>query len=143
MRASDIFKPQPTPPQMYYLKDHVRVEYSDSDWPTTSKGEGEASTEGGVNDLSRTSTAGDASMVVRLRPPLGLPSVRMREHREKGNVGSNGSANREMPEEGCLASPGILPVPFPHIFTHPCRSQAICAGREGGYPARTTARLEM
>ena len=85
MRASDIFKPHPTPPQLYYLKDHLRLEYSDSDWPTTPEGEEEANTEGGVNGLNHTFTAGDASMVVRARPPLGLLSVRMREHRKKGD----------------------------------------------------------
>lgn len=92
---------------MYYLKDHMRVEYSHSDWPTRPEGEGEASTEGEVNGSNHKSTAGDASMVVHARLPLGLLSVRIREHREKGKVGSNGSANQEMPKEGRFASPGM------------------------------------
>ena len=104
---------------MYYLKDHPRVEYNASDWPTTPEGEGDASTRGEVNDSNYTSTAGGASTVVRARPLLGLLSVRMREHREKGTVGSNGSANQEMPKKGLFASPSMVSVPFPHIFTYP------------------------
>ena len=119
MRASDIFKREPTPPPMYYLKDHPRVEYSASDWPTTLEGEGEASTEGGVNDSNHTSIAGGVDMVVRARPLLGLLSVRMREYREKGTVVSNGPANQEMQKEG-FASQGMLSIPFSHIsIDHP------------------------
>src|SRR5258706_3455937 len=114
IRAADVFKRQPTPPPVYYLKGHVRVEYNESDWPTTPEDE-EASTEEGVNASNHTTAAGDASMVVRARPLLGLLSVKMKEHREKEIVGCNGSKDDEMPKEGRFASPGMPSVPFPNI----------------------------
>ena len=104
---------------MHYLNDHPCVEYNAIDWPTTPEGEGEASTEGEVNDSNHTYTAVDASMVVRARPLLGLLSVRMREHREKEKVVSNGSANQNIPKVGRFASPGMPSVPFPHNFYSP------------------------
>ena len=115
LRASDIFKPQPTPPPVYYLKDHVRVEYNDSDWPTTPEGEEEASKEEGINASNRVTTAGNASMVVRAQP-LGLLSAKMREYREKEKFGSNGSENGDISKEGQFASPGMISFPFPPIL---------------------------
>ena len=110
IRAADVFKPQPLPPPIYYLTDHVRVEYNDGDW-----GEEEASAEEEVNVFNHTTAAGHSSTVVRVWPPLGLLSVKMREHREKDNVGRNGSKDDEAPKEGRFASPGMPFLPFPHI----------------------------
>jgi len=114
MRAADVFKRQPTPPPIYYLTNHVGVEYNESDWPTTPEGEEEASREEGVNDSNHSTAAGGARMVVR-GGPLGLLSVKMRVHREKEIVGRNGSKDNEIPKEGRFASPGMPSVPFPHI----------------------------
>jgi len=113
IRAADVFKPLPTPPPVYYVRDHVRVEYNDSDWATTPEGEEETGTAEGVNESNHVIAAGGASMVVRARRPLGLLSVKMREHREKENIGSN---NDEIPKYGQFASPGMPSVPFPLIL---------------------------
>ena len=134
IRAADIFKPQPPPPPIYYLTDHVRVEYNDGDWD-----EEEASTEE-VNGSNHTTGSGQSITVVGARRPLGLLSVMMREHREKENVGINESKDDETPKEGRLTSPGMPFLSFPHC-SHP-RSRAICAGCEGGYRARTTVYYE-
>jgi hypothetical protein len=142
LRASDIFKPQSTPPPTYYLKDHVRVEYNDSDWPTTLEGEEEASKEESMNSSNRVAAAGDARMVVRAQLPLGLLSVRMREYREKEKFGSNGSGNGDIFEGGAVRFSRYALCSISSNFTHP-RSRAICAGCEGGYPARTTVRFEI
>jgi hypothetical protein len=115
LRAADIFKPQPAPPPIYYLKDHVRVEYSDSDWPTTPEGQEEAHEEG-MNEYNRMNAAGNPNVMVRARPPPGLLSVRMREHREKEKSGNNGSEGEGILEEGRFASPGMPSVLFPYIL---------------------------
>jgi hypothetical protein len=93
----------------------VRVEYNDSDCPTTPKGEEEAYKEE-MNDYNRMIAAGDASVMVRSRLQLGLLSVRMREHGEKERSGSNGSEGKDTSKEGQFSSPGMPPVPFLHIF---------------------------
>ena len=56
MWAADIFEPQPTPPPIYYLKDHPRVVYDDSDWPTTGDDEAEVNVEEGGSASSHVST---------------------------------------------------------------------------------------
>jgi hypothetical protein len=93
----------------------VRVEYNDNDCPTTPEGEEEAYKEE-MNDSNRMIAAGDASMMVRSRPPLRLLSVRMREHGEKETSGSNGSEGKVISKEGWFSPPGIHSVPFPHIL---------------------------
>jgi len=113
LSAADVFKPQPAPPPIYYLKDHVRVEYNDSDWPTTPEGEEEAHKEE-TDDLNRMDAVGDASMVVRAQPLLGLLSMRMREHREQERSASNRSEGEGISKEGRFASPGMPSVPFLH-----------------------------
>ena len=102
-----MFKPQPPPPPIYYLTDHVRVEYNDGDWD-----EEEASAEDEVNGLDHMTAAVHSSAVVCARRPLSLLSVKMREHQEKENVSSDGSKDEEAPKEGRRASPGM---PFLHL----------------------------
>jgi len=114
LRAADIFKPQAALPPIYYLKDHVRVEYNDSDWPTTPEDEEEAHKEE-MNDPARINAAGDASMMVRVLAPLGLLSLKMREHHEKEKSASNASEGEGISKEGRIASSGRPSVPFPHI----------------------------
>jgi len=114
LRAADIFKPRPALPPIYYLKDHVRVEYNDSDWPTTPEDEEEAHKED-MNDPYRMTAVGDVRMMVRVQAPLGLLSVKMREHYEKEKSVSNGSECEDISKEGLFASPGMPYVPFPHI----------------------------
>ena len=70
-----------------------------------------------MSDSDRVAVAGGARMVGGVRPPLGLLSVKMREHREKeksGKSGSNGPENEGISKEGQFASPGMPSVPIPH-----------------------------
>ena len=110
MRAADVFKPQPTPPPTYYLKDHPRVVYNESDWPIAYD-EAEANMEEGRNGSGHENTARSAGMMVRAQP-LGLLSVRLGEYSRKEKFASNGSENGNISKEGRLASPGMLSVPF-------------------------------
>ena len=91
----------------------MRVEYNDGDWETTPEGKDEASTGEEVNESDHATAAVHASMAVCARPPLGLLSVKLREHREKENFGTNGSKNEKIPKEGRFASPGMPSVPIP------------------------------
>jgi len=134
LSAADVFKPQPAPPPVYYLKDHVRVEYNDSDWPTTPEGEEEAHKEV-TNGLSRISAAGDASMKARAPAPLGLLSARMREHREQEKSASNESEGEGISKEGRFASPGMPSVPFLHILLTLVAEQAAKADIPQGPPS--------
>jgi hypothetical protein len=134
LRAADIFKPQPTPPRIYYLKDHPRVEYNDGDWPTTPEGEEEAH-KGEVNGYNCMTAAGDASMMVRARPPLGLLSVKMREYREKVKSGGSGPEGEGMSKEGRFASPGMRSAPFPRIILTLVAEQPAKAGTPQGPPS--------
>ena len=67
-----------------------------------------------MSDSNRVAVAGGARMVGGVRPPLGLLSVKMREHREKEKSGSNGPENKGISKEGQFASPGMPSVPIPH-----------------------------
>ena len=134
LSAADVFKPQPAPPPVYYLKDHVRVEYNDSDWPTTPEGEEEAHKEV-TNGLSRISAAGDASMKARAPAPLGLLSARMREHREQEKSASNESEGEGISKEGRFASPGMPSVPFLHILLTLIAEQSAKADIPQGPPS--------
>ena len=95
----------------------MRVEYNDGDWETTPEGKEEASQGEEVNEYNHTPAAGRASMAVRARPPLSLLSVKMREHREKENIGSNGTKGEKIPKEGRFASPGIPSVQSPIFYS--------------------------
>ena len=101
---------------MYYLNDHERVEYNNSGWPATPKGDWKARNEAGINDSKRITTAGGAVVVGRARPPIGLLSVRMREYREKEKGRNNGFANGDTSKERRFASPGVPSAPFLHIL---------------------------
>ena len=90
----------------------MRVEYNDSDWPTTPEGEGEAHKEEDMNGYNRMAAAGGARVVGSVRPPLGLLSVKMREYREKEKSGSNGPENEDISKEGQFASSGMPSVPI-------------------------------
>jgi hypothetical protein len=104
IRAAEIFKPQPTPPPIYYLKDHVRVVYGDSDWPTTSEdGEGMSEAQGKGITMVTGNARTKATMVAG--QPLGLLSVRMREYCEKGDF-SNSGFDHDVLKEEQFASPG-------------------------------------
>jgi len=134
LSAADVFRPQPAPPPVYYLKDHVRVEYNDSDWPTTPEGEEEAHKEV-TNGLSRISAAGDANMKARAPAPLGLLSMKMREHREQEKSASNESEAEGKSKEGRFASPGMPSVPFLHILLTLIAEQSAKADIPQGPPS--------
>ena len=141
IRAADVPKPHPTPPPIYYLRDHVRVEYNDGDWETTPEGKEEASQGEEVNEYNHTPAAGRASMAVRARPPLSLLSVKMRAPRE-GECRQYWDQRRKDTEGGAVRFSRYTLCSNSRYSTHP-RSRAICAGREGGYPARTTVRSKV
>jgi len=117
-RASDIFKPEPAPPPTYSLKDHVRVVYNDSDWPTTPEGEEGISEGQGKPAYKPTIVAGNA----RTKPamvstrPLGLLSVKMREYSGKGEPGSGESDHGYILKEGLSAPPSRFLVHFFEIL---------------------------
>ena len=99
---------------MYYLKDHARDD--NSDWLATPQGEGEGRKKEEINDSNRINTVGEAITVARVRPPLGLLSVRMREYREKEEARNNGSVNADISKEGRLATPGVPYALFLHVL---------------------------
>ena len=111
LSAADVLKPQPTPPPIYYLKNHMCVVYNDSDWPTTSENDEDADKEEGESNSNYGLIPGNANMV-RVQP-LGLLSVRMREYDEKQRVSGGISDNNHTSEEGKFASPGMPSAPFP------------------------------
>ena len=75
------------------------------------------------------SAAGDAGMVVRAWSPLGLLSVRMREHREKEKDGGNVSKKDDIQKEGRFASPGTPSILFPHILLTLVAKQSVPAAK--------------
>ena len=99
------------------LKDHVHVEYSARDWPTTPEGEEEASTEVGVNDSNHMTVAGDVRVMVRARPPLGLLSVKMREHARRRLAIMGPKMGKYQRRGGSLLQ--VCPLSPFSIFAHP------------------------
>ena len=105
--ASDIFKPQPVPPPTYYLKDHVRIVYNDSDWPTTPEDEG-ISEEQDKPTFKPTAAAGNVCnkpAMISVQP-LSLLTAKRREYTQREKLGSGGSDRECILEAGQFASPG-------------------------------------
>ena len=107
-RAADLFKPERTPPPVYYLKDHACVVYNDGDWPTLLEDdEEEAKKDGGATSSNCGCSAANSRRMVRGHPP-GFLSVRMREHDEKQRFRDGKSDSGSISREGKSASPGML-----------------------------------